>query len=61
MPKQYHVINDFSGGMTRGEITVIGGRPGHGKTTTMLNMVKSCIDRKLKVLVFQACKRLFFF
>ena len=45
-------IDKLSGGMTRGEITVIGGRPGHGKTTTMLNMVKSCIDQGLKVLVF---------
>ena len=45
-------IDTLSGGMTRGEITVIGGRPGHGKTTTMLNMVKSCIDQGLKVLVF---------
>ena len=36
-------IDDLSGGMTRGEITVIGGRPGHGKTTTMINMIKSCI------------------
>ena len=38
--------------MTRGEITVIGGRPGHGKTTTMLNMVKACMDQGLKVIVF---------
>tara|TARA_R100000664_G_C2758526_1_gene147466 strand:+ start:4067 stop:5401 length:1335 start_codon:yes stop_codon:yes gene_type:complete len=45
-------IDNLSGGMTRGEITVIGGRPGHGKTTTMLNMMKSCIDNGLKVLVF---------
>ena len=45
-------IDELSGGMTRGEITVIGGRPGHGKTTTMLNMVKACIDQGLKVLVF---------
>ena len=45
-------IDKLSGGMTRGEITVIGGRPGHGKTTTMLNMVKACIDNGLKVLVF---------
>ena len=34
-------IDELSGGMTRGEITVLGGRQGHGKTTTMLNMVKS--------------------
>ena len=45
-------IDELSGGMTRGEITVIGGRPGHGKTTTMLNMVKSCVDQGLKVVVF---------
>jgi len=45
-------IDELSGGMTRGEITVIGGRPGHGKTTTMLNMVKACVDQGLKVLVF---------
>ena len=45
-------IDELSGGMTRGEITVIGGRPGHGKTTTMLNMIKSCVDQGLKVIVF---------
>ena len=45
-------IDELSGGMTRGEITVLGGRPGHGKTTTMLNMVKSCMDQGLKVIVF---------
>ena len=45
-------IDELSGGMTRGEITVIGGRPGHGKTTTMLNMMKACVDQGLKVLVF---------
>ena len=45
-------IDELSGGMTRGEITVIGGRPGHGKTTTMLNMIKSCIEQGLKVIVF---------
>tara|TARA_Y100000593_G_scaffold36324_1_gene70712 strand:+ start:1413 stop:2723 length:1311 start_codon:yes stop_codon:yes gene_type:complete len=45
-------IDKLSGGMTRGEITIIGGRPGHGKTTTMINMIKSCVDRGLKVLVF---------
>ena len=45
-------IDELSGGMTRGEITVIGGRPGHGKTTKMVNMVKACIDQGLKVIVF---------
>ena len=45
-------IDKLSGGMTRGEITILGGRPGHGKTTSMLNMVKSCVDQGLKVIVF---------
>ena len=45
-------IDDLSGGMTRGEITIIGGRPGHGKTTIMINMVKLCIDQGLRVIVF---------
>lgn len=47
----FHKLDDLSGGMTRGEITILGGRPGHGKTTTMLNVVKSCIDNGLKVMV----------
>jgi len=45
-------FDDLSGGMTRGELTIIGGRPGHGKTTMMINMVKTCIDNGYKVLVF---------
>ena len=45
-------IDELSGGMTRGEITILGGRPGHGKTTAMVNLVKNCIDRGLKVIVF---------
>ena len=45
-------FDELCGGMTRGEVTVIGGRPGHGKTTTMINMVKSCVDKGLKVIVF---------
>ena len=36
---------DFSaGGMTRKEITVVGGRPGHGKTTLVINIIKGLID-----------------
>ena len=45
-------IDDLAGGMTKGEITILGGRPGHGKTTTMINMIKSCIEQGLKVMVF---------
>ena len=45
-------FDKLSGGITRGELSIIGGRPGHGKTTMMINMVKSCVDNGYKVLVF---------
>ena len=45
-------LDHSAGGMTRGELTVLGGRPGHGKTTLMLNVVKSLIEQGLKVLLF---------
>ena len=41
-----------AGGMTRKELTVLGGRPGHGKTTLVVNIVRSLIERDNKVLVF---------
>ena len=44
-------IDSLAGGLTRGEITILGGRPGHGKTTAMINIVKGCIEQGLKVLV----------
>ena len=37
--------------MTRGEISVIAGRPGHGKTTFSINLVKKLLDQGYKVLV----------
>jgi replicative DNA helicase len=48
----FYKFDELSGGMTRGELSIIGGRPGHGKTTMMINMVKSCIDNGHKVIVF---------
>ena len=45
-------IDNLCGGMTRGELTIIGGRPSHGKTTLVVNMIKACIDQGLKVIVF---------
>ena len=42
----------FAGGMTRKEITVLGGRPGHGKTTLVINMVKGLIDGGFNVMLF---------
>ena len=44
-------IDSLAGGLTRGEITILGGRPGHGKTTAMINIVKTCIEQGLRVLV----------
>ena len=45
-------IDKFSGGLTRGEITIIGGRPGHGKSTMMLNLLSNILEGKRKVLLF---------
>ena len=41
-----------AGGMTRKEITVLGGRPGHGKTTLMINIVDSLLAQGNKVMLF---------
>ena len=46
------VLDYPAGGMTRKEITVPGGRPGHGKTTLMINVLKSLIEQGLKVMLF---------
>ena len=45
-------IDELSGGMTRGEITIIAGRPGHCKTTLMLNVMRKSIHKGLKVIMF---------
>jgi len=41
-----------AGGMTRQELTVIGGRPGHGKSTLMINIVRKLIAGGFKVMLF---------
>ena len=41
-----------AGGMTRKEVTVLGGRPGHGKTTLAINIVRSLIAQGYKVMLF---------
>jgi|TARA_R100001530_G_scaffold6929_1_gene7820 replicative DNA helicase len=48
----YSSLDNFAGGLTRGEITIIGGRPGHGKTTFMLNLLSSMLDEGYKVVLF---------
>ena len=48
----YENIDNFSGGLTRGEITIIGGRPGHGKTTVMINMLANVLEQGYKAIFF---------
>ena len=48
----YAKIDKFSGGLTRGEITIIGGRPGHGKTTVMINMLANVLEKGYKAIFF---------
>ena len=38
--------------MTRSEVTVVGGRPGHGKTTLIINIVKRLLEQGFKVMLF---------
>ena len=45
-------LDNAAGGMTRGEITVVGGRPGHGKTTMVINIVKRLLEQGKKVMLF---------
>ena len=47
----YNKLDSLAGGMTKGEITVIAGRPGHGKTTFSVNLVKKFLEQGLKVLM----------
>ncbi len=48
----YGKLDAFSGGLTRGEITIIGGRPGHGKTTVMINMLANVLKEGHKAIFF---------
>ena len=47
-----YALDKPAGGMTRKEVTVLGGRPGHGKTTLMINVLKSLIEQGYKVMLF---------
>ena len=48
----YPNLDKFAGGLTRGEITIIGGRPGHGKTTLMINMLANVLEQGHKAIFF---------
>ncbi len=45
-------LDTFAGGMTRKELTVLGGRPGHGKTTLVINIVRGLIEQGYRVMLF---------
>lgn len=45
-------LDDYAGGMTRQELTSLGGRPGNGKTTLMMNTIKALIESGLNVHLF---------
>ena len=45
-------LDTAAGGMTRKEITVLGGRPGHGKTTLIVNIIRSLVNQGYKVMMF---------
>tara|TARA_R110001592_G_scaffold334958_1_gene619487 strand:- start:187 stop:1467 length:1281 start_codon:yes stop_codon:yes gene_type:complete len=52
IPFGYKPLDDLTGGMTKGEITVVAGRPGHFKSTMTINVVSNLLNRGLNVLVF---------
>ena len=45
-------LDTFAGGMTRKEITVLGVRPGHGKTTLVINIIRGLIEQGYRVMLF---------
>jgi len=47
----FDMLDEMAGGMTRGEVTVIAGRPGHGKTTFTVNLIPRLVNQGLKVLI----------
>ena len=48
----YANIDKFAGGLTRGEVTIIGGRPGHGKTTVMVNLLSKALENGQRAMFF---------
>ena len=48
----YPSIDRYAGGLTRGEITIIGGRPGHGKTTVMINLLAKAVEQGQRAMFF---------
>jgi len=44
-------IDTMAGGLTKGEVSIIAGRPGHGKTTFVLNLIPRFVEQGLKVMM----------
>ena len=44
-------LDRFAGGMTKKELTVLGGRPGHGKSVFSLNIIRNLMDQDLKIML----------
>ena len=45
------ILDSFAGGMTRKELTVIGGRPGHGKSVLAINILRCLFEDGAKVMM----------
>ena len=45
------ILDSFAGGMTRKELTVLGGRPGHGKSVFAVNILKGLVESGVKVML----------
>ena len=51
VPSYLSMIDECIGGFTRKEVSIIAGRPGHGKTTTALNLVLNMVKSGYRVVV----------
>jgi len=48
----YGNIDKFAGGLTRGEVSIVGGRPGHGKTTVLINLLANALESGQRAMFF---------
>lgn len=52
VPSGFNTIDRICGGFKRGELTIIAGRPSHGKTALALQIGKNAAERGYPVLIF---------
>ena len=48
----YTNVDKFAGGLTRGEVSIVGGRPGHGKTTVLINLLSKALENGHRAMFF---------